>query len=416
MCQVSDGLKVWMLILVGLCAPLFVSPSPTRAEITGISSVARTDNVEAELMAQTLDVAAGQSFVVALRQKIRPGWHTYWRNPGDSGAPTTIAWDLPAGFETGDIVWPAPERIAVGPLMNFGYHDEIFLLTRITAPRDLGLMTRIALKAHVRWLVCEDICIPEEVDLKLVLPVTHTAPVSDPVSQVEIQRARALIPQPSPWKATVNFDGKRVVLALEGAEWTPVFAAGRVVSASFFPYKEGLIANAAKQNLRYGKNGFSFLLAAGHKIKNQKALPSEGIAGVVALSQREPGGGGVRRMSFTVNAATGPLPSGVMDRALATPEGHTAALTLGGALLLALLGGLLLNLMPCVLPVLSIKALSLVESVQKHQAQARASGLAYTAGVLLSFLVIAGGLIALRSAGAQIGWGFSFSLRCSSPR
>ncbi len=372
------------------------------------ASVVKTENVEAELLAETLDIAPGQSLWVALRKTIRPGWHTYWLNPGDSGEPTRIDWDLPPGFDVGPIVWPVPERIPVGPLMNFGFKGEIYLLTRMTAPPDLPPGQNVRLRAHVRWLVCEEICIPEDADFSLDLPVTLSAPVLDPVGSEAIARARAALPGPSAWPVTASATKEVFTLTVEGEDWFLVWSRGNVVSAAFFPEYEGLIDNAAPQQIRYGRKGFSISVAAGYKARTLGALPVEPVRGVVVVRQRDSGTGEVTTTAFTVEASAGAVPADTATYVWQAERrgGDAVGLSFGLALVFALVGGMLLNLMPCVLPVLSVKALSFVQSAQKHPDMTRRGGLAYSAGVILSFLVMAAVLLGLRALGQQIGWGF----------
>ncbi|MFT5794773.1 MAG: DsbC/DsbD-like thiol-disulfide interchange protein, partial [Saprospiraceae bacterium] len=152
--------QTWRMLLVfcliNLCAPMLLAVEPLAQASTGDRS-----NVQISLISEVTAIAPGEPFWVLLRQKIRPGWHTYWRNPGDSGAPTEIDWELPAGFTAGDIQWPFPERIAYGPLMNFGYSDEVLYPVLITPPASLT-NEAIEMRARVGWLVCADICIPED--------------------------------------------------------------------------------------------------------------------------------------------------------------------------------------------------------------------------------------------------------------
>ena len=130
--------------------------------MTGAGPAVITDNMQARLVSEYSGIAPGQVFTVAMHQQIRPHWHTYWRNPGDSGEPTELTWRLPAGWSATEIEWPAPERIPLGPLMNFGYSDEVLLPVTLQAPDSLTPGSRVRIEADAYWLVCEEICIPEE--------------------------------------------------------------------------------------------------------------------------------------------------------------------------------------------------------------------------------------------------------------
>ena len=193
--------------------------------------------VETRLVAEVTTIRAGEPFWVALHQRITPGWHTYWRNPGDSGEPVTIAWSLPPGFVAGDIAWPVPERIPVGPVVSFGFSDEVLLPFRITPPRDLEPGQRIDLRAHASWLVCEKECIPEDAPVVLSLAVTAGPPTSDPRWAAAITAARDALPRPSPWPASFAVAGDTVRLTAAAAGLT----ADRITSVVFFPYEWGAI-------------------------------------------------------------------------------------------------------------------------------------------------------------------------------
>jgi thiol:disulfide interchange protein DsbD len=367
-----------------------------------------TDNVEAQLVSEYIELAPGQTFWVALRQKIRPGWHTYWLNPGDSGLPTTIQWDLPRGFEAGDIHWPAPERIPVGPLMNFGYEDEVFLLTQFTAPQSFSATGPLTVRAHAKWLVCEEICIPEEADLVLNLLASNGPSRRDSIWAPLIDAAHASLPLPIPWLANVSIAENRFVLSVEGAGLVEPFKEGRLRDVAFFPVKDGLIKNAAEQVVRYGQAGFSVTTDPGFDIeKNEGTIPSQSVDGVLVLHELTPGQEDTKLVAFTLTARSGTVIAGTTSQVF----GKETASSSGGvslieALLFALIGGLILNLMPCVLPILSMKAVSFVGTAQGEASVLRRNGLAYTLGIVVTFVVIAGILLSLRSVGEQLGWGY----------
>lgn len=245
------------------------------------------DHVEAELVAEVRSVQPGVPFWVALRLKMDPGWHTYYKEPGDSGIPTAIRWTLPQGFKAGEIQWPQPRTIEMPPLVNYGYEGEVFLLTEITPPKNLKLGTSVPLKARADWLVCRETCIPGRADMELILPVKNETPVLDP-------------------------------------RWSESFV-------------------------------------------NTRALITDMVPG------REVG---------------------------------QAPLSVGLALVFSFLGGLILNLMPCVLPVLSIKVLGFLNQAEETHSRPWKHGALFALGVLVSFWVLAGIMLAIRAGGNQLGWGF----------
>ncbi|MEA1831658.1 protein-disulfide reductase DsbD family protein [Methylobacterium durans] len=362
---------------------------------------APTDLVRASLVAEPAALRAGEPFTVALRLVMKPGWHVYWRNPGDSGLPPEMVWTLPAGVSAGPIQWPAPHRIPVAHLMNYGYEGETALLVTVTPPPSLDPAIPVRLSGKLSYLVCEMECVPGSASLSLTLPVTSGPAQADPASAALFARARAALPKPAPGPAHLSAEGDHLVLATGPLGLDP----DSVRSAVFFPYSETAIDNAAPQDLKADAAGLRLTLA--------RATPSEPppatLPGVLAV---ETGGdGGTVRHAFAIgeepapDPAAGQIPDGASP-APAAPAAGDEALTLLSAAGLAFLGGLLLNLMPCVFPVLSIKVLSLVRHSGEAPARVRLHGLAYTAGVLAAFLALAGLLIALKSGGATIGWGF----------
>ncbi len=358
---------------------------------------APADLVRAELLAEPASLRPGEPFTVGVRLTMKPHWHTYWRNPGDSGLATEIAWDLPKGFSAGPIEWPAPARIPVAHLVNYAYEGTTTLLTRITPPADLKPGEAVPLKAKVSYLVCERECIPGEAELALSLP-TGTAAASDPANAKTFTQARAALPVAAPWPATAGTDGDALTLrvAVSGLR------AEAIRSATFFPYGETVLTHAAPQALSVDAQGITLRLT---RSAEASGPPPSRLNGVLAIEETT--GDGVLRQAFALGEEP-LLPSASPAAAPPFTGGAPAseATSLWQAALLALAGGLILNLMPCVFPVLSIKVLSLVRQAGERPGRVRLHGLAYTAGVLATFLALAGALIGLKGGGAEIGWGF----------
>jgi len=357
------------------------SPEPSIA-----ASEPEAPRVRVELVSEVRAIAPGQTFWVALYQRIAPGWHTYWLNPGDSGEPPRIEWALPSGFTAGEITWPFPERIPVGPAMTYGYSGEIVLPIPVTAPAGLAPGAHVTLRGQASWLVCEKTCIPEEAPIALTFPVVGGAPPPDPRGAALIAAARQTVPTPSPWPAFFVATPEDVTLTVSA----PGLMAERISDVWFYPARWGAIDLAAPQRTRIDASGIRLDVARGSLVE-EVAAP---IDGVLVVAERLEGG--IARHAFSVTA---PPRSVGGDR-------DAALMSLLRAIVLALAGGLVLNLMPCVLPVLSVKALGLVQHSSGRPALLRAHGLAYAAGVLVSFAVVAGALIALRAGGEQLGWGF----------
>jgi thiol:disulfide interchange protein DsbD len=337
--------------------------------------------VKVELLAEPHSIVPGKPFQVGIRLTMKEHWHTYWRNPGDSGEPTTVEWKLPAGFSASTLEWPAPSLIKLGPVTSFGYEGETILLARITPPRDLQPGGNITLAADVAFLVCEKECIPGEANVSLPLPVTSSGGDAGSTSKV-FEAARSELPQPSPWTATFDANPKRITLALANAD----LRRDNVRSATFFPYDNTLIVNSAPQTLAAAGEATQLALERG---QIARSIPQR-IDGVLVVE--EDIGGKPVRHAFAVDATPAPMAG--------------QGVSLLQAALLALVAGVILNLMPCVFPVLSIKILHLTQHASESAARIRLHGLAYTIGILASFTALAGALYALRAGGAEIGWGF----------
>jgi thiol:disulfide interchange protein len=347
--------------------------------------------VQASFLAERPAIAPGETLTIGFKETIRAGWHTYWVNPGDAGQPTAIDWKLPQGWTAGKIQWPYPIRLPVGPLMDYGYEKEVVLLTEITAPKDAKIGETVTLNAHASWLVCSEVCVPEETDLSISLPVAAALPPPDPKNAGLFAATRGKLPQPSPFNAVYDAGDTRFALLIESDELLK--AAPREIH--FYPYADGYIENAAPARRGATASGLVIETKSGYKLKTQdKRAGVEKIGGILVLT-----GADGRTDALEISASKGLVPASAVlfssETAIGLPE----------ALLFAFLGGLILNLMPCVFPVLSMKALALAAK-REAPASARGSALAYGAGVLASFAGLAAALLALREGGAAIGWGF----------
>lgn len=348
--------------------------------------------VSIELLSETAAIRPGQTFWVALRQRIAPGWHTYWENPGDSGEPTRIDWTLPDGFEASDIHWPAPEAIPVSSLMNYGYKGEALLLVRITPPREIST-ERVRLRAQSRWLVCEEICIPEEGNASVALAVApEGAPPQPGAGGEEISRVLRDLPKPAPWPVALTVAPDKLALSIAN----DALRKADVEKLRFFPREWGMLENSEPQPLAW-EDGRPRLTLTRGELKGQPIDRLEGLLAVTAAD-------GTRRayeVSVKPTQSVSEIPPAASSGA--TPGG---ALSLWQAAGFALLGGLILNFFPCVFPVLSMKAMSLARG--GHARANRNHGLAYFVGVMASFAVLAALLLGLRATGAAFGWGFQF--------
>ena len=368
---------------------------------------AQTEQVTARLLAATTSVQPGQALLVGVQQKIIEHWHTYWINPGDSGLATTIAWTLPPGAAAGPIQWPVPTRFDVGPIANYGYANEVTLLSSLKVPPGLRDGDVFELKAKIDWLVCADTCIPQQVTLGLSLPVRAGAAAASADAAV-LQQAQARLPSATTLKPQWRLDAQRLQLSLRAADLPDHDA------AYFFPRRWGVAAHAETQQLTHDTRGWTLSLAPGES----PPKAGDAVDGVLVLQDK---GRVVRALALGHDPApveavpvaasstdSSSLASTTGKAAPPAPALAEASPSLALALLMALAGGLMLNLMPCVFPVLTIKALSLMQQAECSRRTVRLHGIAYAAGVLLSFVALAVVLIALKAAGDSAGWGFQF--------
>ena len=360
-------------------------------------SVVQTDNVRAELVADVAALKPGEPFWVGLRQTIRPKWHTYWKNPGESGLPTEISWTLPPGAKADPIVWPAPTLFDISGVINYGFKDEAMLLVRITPPADLAGPLKLAAEAN--WLVCEDVCIPEEGKFELTLPSAASATPAPPATRALFEQARRAMPTESPWAARYGVSkAGDPTLVVEAKGLKPE----TISNVYFFPAEWGPVATMAKQNAVIDANGIRIPLKRG----DAKAAMPVTLMGTLVLTEKTADGS--VKQAFDVSAKVDP--AFVPTTASTSLAGATGAenLSLVQALLFALLGGLILNLMPCVFPVLAMKAAAFARLAGHDRAEMRRDGLAYTAGVLVSFAAMAAIVIVIRQAAGDVSWGFQF--------
>jgi thiol:disulfide interchange protein DsbD len=366
-----------------LLAPLAAAAAPLSGS---------TPHTRLSLLSETRSLEAGKPFILGVEFQLEDGWHIYWVNAGDSGEAPKVQWTLPAGLTAGATEWPAPERLLAPPLVNYGYENHVLLMVPFAIDRasTLSAGTDLHIEANVRWLVCREVCIPGRAKLNLTLPVRAGSPEKDPEASPFFDEARASLPEPAPssWRAQVDVQDDGMRLKVSG---DPRLKSG-AKSAIFFPLDSDQVENATPQNPAATPEGLALSL----KRSEQLTTPLDHLRGVLML--RNAGA----TSSFVIEA---PVHEG------ATPAAtKTAAQSLPVMLIFAFLGGLILNLMPCVFPVLSIKILGFVTAPRSERAQfpwhSLGHGLAYTAGILVSFWALVGTLLALRAGGQQLGWGF----------
>ena len=367
------------------CAILAVSLAASMAAAPQTTSYSEID-----LVAEQATIPAdGGRITLGLALAPKPGWHAYWLNPGDAGKAPEVDWQLPDGWQASALQFPPPHAIPFHDFMTYGYHDSVMLLADIDVPAGLPDAT-VSLSGRASWVVCDDeLCVPEEAAISLELPVGDGS--ANPDTADAFAAARAALPASVDWPAHFAVADSRVSFDVE----TPVDAA---LPAELY------VAN--RRTVRYDEQsaartptGFRFDMAAGARVAEQ-----DGIDAVVRYSA----GGESRTVGLTfaqvdvLPEATSRAPGAAIP--VATAEAGFAEVVI--AIVFGLLGGMLLNLMPCVFPILSLKALGLAEMSEAGASESRRHGLFYTAGVLATFLGLAVLLIVLRHAGAAVGWGF----------
>lgn len=391
---------------------LFAAGLPALAA----NSSVKASHVQVQLMVLPQGLSRGEAVDAGLYFKIEPGWHIYWKNAGDAGLPPHVQWTLPEGITAGALQFPAPKRLPLGPLMDFGYENEVLFPLKLSVA-GTAKPGSAALHASVNWLVCHESCVPGRTELELSREVyDHSVKSPPPPSDAAIfKRFIGKLPKPLPADDKVAFRpsgvGFRLIVQTGEGE----------TEATFFPADQGILDNAAPQKLTPMRAGLVLdLKKAASLTDNPPALD-----GVLELSGGRAFEVAALPGNLAIASANAPpaTPASVPTQAVAadspqpvpvsTPAPAPAHVPLVWSQLirtfgLAFLGGMVLNLMPCVFPVLFLKGLALVNGGKEERRLLRVHGLVYSAGIVISFWVLVAVLLALRAGGAKLGWGFQF--------
>jgi thiol:disulfide interchange protein DsbD len=408
-----------------LVLPLLLSAAlPARAA----SSSADAPHVHVQLVVPESTLAPGKPARAALYFKINDGWHIYWKNPGDAGLPPNIKWTLPAGVTAGPLQFPAPKRLPLPPLMDFGYENEALFPFKLDVAPSVQ-PGQAVLHAKVDWLVCQSSCIPGKAELEVVRPISAgSASAVQPDDDLYKRLDRRIQKLPA--------GAKPVFQPTKSGFRLSVSTGKKESQAQFFPTDQNILDNPAPQKLEPTPTGLildlkkdSTLTAApaqlngvlelsGGRAYEFSAVP--GAIASVALNQTAAATTEAAATTTQAAEATSQAANAATSAAQATSAAasvaslnsahaqHPSSIGLFQAIALAFLGGLILNLMPCVFPVLFLKGLSLVNSGNEERHQLRTHGFVYTAGILASFWALVALLLGLRAAGATLGWGFQF--------
>lgn len=386
--------------LTASCTLLLVLGSLAQAQLnaSGATDKAATPQVQAQLVASVSAVVPGSEIYLGVNQQIIPHWHTYWINPGDSGNATTINWTLSQGVTASEIIWPAPSRFSMGSITNYAYENNVTLLSKITVPPNLVEGDAFTANALVDWLVCAEECIPQQVELALSLPVVaNTGQVGE--GSPLIAEAQARLPVASPWEVralqtAIDPETAQGKLQLQIGLTKEQLA--QVKDIWFYPYDWGRIRQSDAQLRKDLTDGLQLEIPTGEA----PISIGEKLTGVLVIQEQQ----GIAR-GYEINVVVQALAGSGLGQ---NSNANEFSIGFVGALFFALLGGIILNLMPCVFPVLSIKALSLVSHANQSPTEIRRQGYVYTLGVLASFAALALLLIVLKAGGNQVGWGFQF--------
>ncbi|MDQ2833670.1 MAG: thioredoxin family protein [Acidobacteriota bacterium] len=377
-------------VLLVICAFFFLPGVEAQLQSVGDGGPGpvKAQHLTAELVSLSPRIVAGGKVQAGLVLTLEEHWHVYWLNAGDSGEPPHIAWTLPTGITAAAMQFPIPSRLPLGPLMDFGYEDSVTFPVELSA----GVAVRpgpVHLDAKITWLVCREVCIPGKAHLGLNLTVAPAVPaVADSAQPVgALGEALTLLPKvlPTDAKLTVNGGKSEFVLTL--------ITGKHETDAEFYPAEQDQIVNAADQSVEPLSNGLRLRVP---RSEDLKSLPAE-LRGVIKLSDTV-----AYDVASPVIAGEVPPAAGSLGRGGSSSGGVTTLTAVG----LAFLGGIILNLMPCVFPVLFLKGLALVQSSGEARSRLRSHGVVYTLGIVVSFWIIVAVLLILRAEGSQAGWGF----------
>ena len=406
MTMIFQRLLFAIFLIAAYALPISATAQNGFTNQTTASAVVTNEQVRAELLAWAPEgVEPGKPVWVGLQLSHSPEWHTYWKNSGDSGLPTVLEWQLPAGVTAGEIAWPTPKKIPLGTLANYGYENTVLLPVPLTVPRALSSdfgAPQLDIKLKAAWLVCRKECIPQEGEFFLRIPVKSSTALSGPAFQAAFDAA----PKPLPTGASeVEVNGNGLKVSVAGL---PAALQGKTLA--FFPETGFVIEPAAQwQQAWQGAVWTAQLPLSSQRTESPTTLPLVVAFNDAAFRIEAPVKGvwpPVRALAVVSPALEAALQANAatVEKGAVSSNQNTPPLSLIAALLGALLGGMFLNLMPCVFPVLAIKVVGFVQV--KDQASRVRTGLAYSAGVVLSFLALGALLLGLRAAGEQLGWGF----------
>jgi len=376
---------LWTLLigLWGLCLAQSVWAAETQPVDTG--------EVLGQVVSSYDAVTPGQSFHIAVSTVLNEGWHTYWVNPGDSGEPFDVTLNAIEGAKVGDLIWPLPKPVPTGPIINYGFEGAPLFVLPITADEDAKSGGTINVSGEAYYLVCREICIPESFEFSLDVVIAD-APIMDGRWERNIRKAIEAAPIAIDSESTARIENGQLVIdtRLPNME---------VRNPYIYPVEPGTILHSDPQSVSIGEGGVRVALAPGFNIKGAVESPIEYLLGYDVKTDK----GWTSTGHFAVATSGAALDLGLSQTSIKSPASGYGLI---GALFAALLGGIILNIMPCVFPVISMKALSFARHAHEDRSVIRRQGWLYTAGVVATFLILTAVLLAVKAGGAQLGWGF----------
>ncbi len=357
-------------------------------------------HVKAQLVQEEETIQPGRPFWVAIHLDIEDSWHVYWKNPGDAGMPLKIEWKLPEGFEAGPLQWPFPEKFTLADMVGYGYKGEVVLLTLLTPPASLTLNEPIVLEAQIKWLVCSALnCQPGSATTSITVKASETKPLIQNETVAFFEKARLKIPKSHAHVKTVHKEG---IVQIEVPQTVRDALVDPIVGIDFFPEHKDVIDHSIDPTLALNsKHGNRYYVSL--KGGDQIGAAHKNLKGVLVVHTEE------KVQAFDIDAPMLQTKDNEnINLVEATASGSSFAFEggVGLALFFAFLGGILLNLMPCVLPVISFKVMSFVKMAGQSRALTLRHGLYFSLGVLISFWVLASAMLVLRTYGQAVGWGF----------
>lgn len=411
-----------VLSLFFLCMPFLYSEDPSQVnqlhssnyefEVDESIPSLSTQPIKASILTENTNFKAGRPFWIAIHLKMDDHWHVYWKNPGDSGMPVSVEWDLPPGFKADDFEWPYPKRLDADTLVGFGYENEVYLLTRIVPPEQLDISGNYPLKASIKYLVCSDsACLPGEEEVQTEIPLTAAQPTVNVTTVPVFAKVRADLP-----KKIGDFRAQRTDDLIELDMKIPESLNGAIIQAHFFPEKGQNVDYHVDAVISKGEDSESYTVALKENDSLSRTKLLKGVLVLTTFYHNKKNDTGIEALEVNVPIFD---KTGSGERLLvandSSPNSTDIKLPLeensydGGfwmALAFAFIGGMILNLMPCVLPVISFKILSFVKMAGECRKLTLKHGLAFSMGVLISFWTLAIALIILGAYGHAVGWGF----------